>query len=108
MKIVDSTDHNTEEKNDPYFLKEESGILKIGIDKYKWFTIVRNPYNSIISEINFLIKSNHIKIDNVDFNRYLQYILSNLLTDENKLNIEFIALAIMRGTDGKKHGVVDL
>ena len=57
--------------------------------KYNWFTIVRNPYDRIISHLNCLIKNNKIPINKVDVNNYLNKILLNIFKD-NKLNNEFL------------------
>jgi len=65
-------------------------ISKRNRNRYNWFTVVRNPYNRIISEVNFLILSGHLTMLDIKFmNIYLQNLLESIYK-EDKLDIEFL------------------
>jgi hypothetical protein len=79
-----------------YKLFKKDGFWHVPINYYeddyfnqnKFLCIIRNPYERVISEVNYLIKDGYIKQD-TNTNKYLSTILSRLLID-NKLNKEFI------------------
>lgn len=57
--------------------------LKIDVNEYNWFTVVRNPYTRIISEIGWVLNKNQ---NGFKTNKYV-VILNNFLQDINEDNI---------------------